>query len=225
MVFLLLNWKSGLAANRPIYLLSPKAREGTHSLPMITFETVADRIDFSVCDTLMFTSKQAVVTAEAIDPNWKKFPSIAIGPATRRQIERLGGSVIFQPENFYGEQLAKDIVSFLHDRRILYLRPEKISFESKEYLHSSGIELQEQTIYRTSCIQYRSDHQPPESSVIIFTSPSTIHCFLANFNWKQSYTAVVIGQSTKTHLPAESSYVVADEPLIDACLEKALALP
>jgi len=224
MGFLSLSWRSGLTVKRPIYLLSPKVKEGVNSLPMISFETVAERIDFSACDTLMFTSKQAVMTAEAIDPEWKKIPCIAIGPATRKQIEVLGGRVIFQPKHFYGEHLAKDIASFFKDRHILYLRPEKVSFESKAYLQKSGIELQEQIIYKTSCIEYASERQPPESSVIIFTSPSTIRCFLGNFNWLKSYTAVVIGQSTKEHLPEESHYVVAEEPMIDACIEKALTL-
>ena len=44
-----------------IYLLSPLKKEGTISLPMISFEIVANSIDFSKCDTLMFTSKQAVL--------------------------------------------------------------------------------------------------------------------------------------------------------------------
>ncbi|HHO65026.1 MAG TPA: uroporphyrinogen-III synthase, partial [Epsilonproteobacteria bacterium] len=67
---------------RPVYLLSPIKREGTLSLPMIRFETVVNKIDFSECDTLMFTSKQAVKTADEIDPGWKHYPCIAIGGAT-----------------------------------------------------------------------------------------------------------------------------------------------
>jgi len=149
---------------------------------------------------------------------------VAIGPATKRQIERLGGRVIFQPENYYGKELAGDIANFFRDRHILYLRPEKISFDSKKYLNKSGIVLQEQIIYRTSCLSYAPSEQPPESSIIIFTSPSTIHCFLKNFTWLESYTAVVIGQSTKVHLPENSDFVVSDTPLIDACIEKASKL-
>lgn len=213
-----------MKAKRPIYLLSPQPKEGVKSLPMITFDRTAKRIDFSTCDTLMFTSKQAVITANSIDAEWKTIPSIAVGPATKRQIEMLGGNVIFYPENFYGEQLAEDIASFFQDRHILYLRPKKITFDSKGYLAKRGIMLQEQIIYETSCLHYAAEEQPPESSVIIFTSPSTIHCFLKNFEWLSSYSAVVIGQSTKVHLPAGSDYVVSDQPLIDACVEKALQL-
>jgi len=172
----------------------------------------------------MFTSKQAVITAESIDPEWKKIPAIAIGPATKKQIEMLDGNVIFHPEDFYGEQLAEDIASFFQDRHILYLRPKKITFDSKGYLAKKGIVLQEQIIYETSCLHYTTEDQPPEHSVIIFTSPSTIRCFLENFDWLSSYTAVVIGQSTKIYLPKECDFAVADQPLIDACIEKALQL-
>ena len=208
----------------PIYLLSPLKKEGTISLPMITFERIADRIDFSHCDTLMFSSKQAVVTAESIDQKWKEIPCIAIGSATKKEIERLGGSVIYHPAHFYGEQLAQDIKKFFRKRHILYLRPEKVSFDSKSFLHESGIELLEQVIYRTSCVTHAKESQPPEHSIIIFTSPSTIHCFLKQFEWLPEYTAVVIGRSTKVHLPEMSRYHVAEEPLIDACVKKALEL-
>lgn len=219
-----LSWRRGLNTKRSIYLLSPKAKKGVLSLPMITFKSTAKRIDFSACDTLMFSSKQAVITAESIDPEWKTIPAIAVGPATKKQIEILGGEVIFYPQNFYGEQLAEDIASFFNDRNILYLRPKIIIFDSRGYLAKRGITLQEQIIYETSCLHYAREDQPPESSVIIFTSPSTIRCFLENFEWLSSYTAVVIGQSTKMHLPKECDFAVADQPLIDACIEKALEL-
>jgi uroporphyrinogen-III synthase len=188
---------------------------------MIRFEKVVDRIDFSHCDTLMFTSKQAVVTADAIDPAWKSYPVIAIGPATKRQVEALGGEVIYHPAKYYGEVLAQDIAQQFRKRRILYLRPETVSFDSKHFLAQAGIELQEQIIYRTACVRYERQDRPPPSSIVIFTSPSTIRCFLENFEWDSSYTAVVIGESTKVHLPPGARYTVAARPMIDACIETA----
>jgi uroporphyrinogen-III synthase len=204
-----------------IYLLSPTAREGTLSLPMIDFAITAEHIDFSSCDTLIFTSKQAVITADQIDPSWKGYPCIAIGPATKKQIEQLGGKVIYQPKDFYAETLSKDLIELFHDKRLLYLRPKEVSFDSKGFLEKNGIMLEEQIIYETSCIHYNANEKPQEGSVIIFTSPSTIHCFLENFNWHESYTAVVIGKATKIHLPKNAKYVVADEPLIRSCILKA----
>ncbi len=207
--------------SRAIYLLSPTPKEGTIALPMIDFSVTAESIDFSQSDTLIFTSKQAVVTADKIDPSWKNYPCIAIGPATKKQIEDLGGEVIYYPRSFYGETLSQDIAEFFRNKKLLYLRPKEISFDSKSFLKKEGITLQEQIIYETSCINYTLKEKPSKNAIIIFTSPSTIHCFLKNFDWNESYTAVVIGKATKVHLPKNVEYVVADEPLINACINKA----
>jgi len=209
---------------RAIYLLSPTPRSGTCPLPMIQFRRVADTIDFSQCDTLMFTSKQAVIVADTIDKKWKEYPSVAIGPATKKQIEMLGGEVIYHPTSFYGKSLGSDIAAYFSKRKILYLRPKEISFDSKGFLSKEGIVLQEQIIYETECVRYGVDAKPPQGAIIIFTSPSTIHCFLKNFTWEESYMAIVIGEATKVHLPEEAVYMVADEPLIASCIEKAKSL-
>ncbi len=204
-----------------IYLLSPLKRDKTISLPMIRFETTATEIDFSNIDTLMFTSKQAVVTADEIDKNWKNYPSIAIGGATKAKIEELGGEVIFYPKNFYGKELAYGIKEFFSHRDILYLRPQKISFDSRGFLEKEGIKLNEQIIYKTLCREYTLQDKPVEGATIIFTSPSTINCFFKNFSWDSSWTAILIGKATKAHLPKYCKYKIADRPLIDSCIEKA----
>jgi len=206
-----------------VYLTSPLRKEGVFSLPMIRFETVTDRIDYQGCDTLMFTSKQAVVCAEELDPDWKRFPAVAIGPATASRIRELGGTVLHQPEKFYGKSLAEDLAGFFRERRLLYLRPETVSFDSRAYLEQAGIELREQIIYRTACRHYRAEEAPPPNSIIVFTSPSTIHCFLKNFLWREDYRAVVIGTATLEHLPEGCRYAVAQTPSIDACVAKARA--
>ena len=207
-----------------IYLLSPLKKEGTLSLPMISFSIVAKDIDFLDINTLMFTSKQAVVSANSIDSSWKNYPSIAIGKATKAKIEELGGEVIYNPKKFYAEELAKDIGMFFRDKKILYLRPEEVSFNSKVYLKKAGFELKEQIIYKTSCKNYPKEQQPLKNSVIIFTSPSTIHCFFKNFEWDCSYTAILIGKATKEHLPKWCKFWVADEPLISSCIKKAVEI-
>lgn len=207
--------------NGMIYLLSPLPKEGTIHLPMIRFSLLASTIDLSRSDTLMFTSKQAVKSVEALNPEWKKYPCLAIGSATAKEIRSLGGEVFYQPKSFYGKTLGHDIITIFKDKKILYLRPKEVSFDSKNFLQEKGLEIQEQIIYETFCISYEKKEKPVKDAIIIFTSPSTIHCFLKNFEWDESYTAVVIGESTRIHLPAHARYEVADTPLINACILKA----
>ena len=204
-----------------IYLLSPTSKIDTIHLPMIRFSLLDVQIDFSTCDTLMFSSKQAVKSADLLNPLWKNIPCLAIGKATANTIESLGGKVIYQPKTFYAETLAEDIVLKFKDKNILYLRPKDISFDSKTFLKKAGLILQEQIIYETSCVPYESKDKPLKNAIIIFTSPSSIHCFLENFAWDESYIAIVIGEATKKYLPTNAQYKVADMPLIDSCIAKA----
>ncbi|MDQ7047973.1 MAG: uroporphyrinogen-III synthase [Sulfurovum sp.] len=116
-----------------IYLLSPNAKEGCLHLPMIVFSIVKQNLTFEGYELLMFTSKQAVISAERLNPKWKDIPCLAIGSATAKQIETLGGTVAYQPKSFYGEALNQDIVTKFKEKKILYLRPKQVSFDSKGF--------------------------------------------------------------------------------------------
>lgn len=207
-----------------IYLLSPIPTEGCVHLPMISFTLIEEELELDAYDLLMFTSKQAVKSAEALNKNWKEIPCLAIGASTAEEIKRLGGTVWYQPRSFYGKSLSEDIMEKFSDKNILYLRPKVVSFDSKKFLAQAGIIIEEKIIYETTCIKYTKESAPKENAIVIFTSPSTIHCFLENFAWDDSYTAIVIGEATKEHLPADVQYEVADIPQIDACISKAKRL-
>jgi len=204
-----------------IYLLSASTFVGTIHLPMISFCTLEQVLELDGYDMLMFTSKQAVKSAENLNSKWKKIPTLAIGKATARQITLLGGEVIYQPDNFYAKSLNGEIIRRFKDKKILYLRPHTVSFDSKSFLAKEGIVLDEKIIYKTTCLRYTKEQQPSKNAIIIFTSPSTIKCFLKNFDWDVSYIAVAIGEATKGYLPKNCRYEVADVPSIDACVAKA----
>jgi len=207
-----------------IYLLSPEVKRGCIHLPVITFNTFETTIILDTYNLLMFTSKQAVVSIESINKDWKKIPSIAIGNATAKQIEKYGGTVAYMPETFYAKNLTEDIVNKFKHKNILYLRPKEVSFDSKVFLASKDIVLHEKIIYETSCITYSQEEKPKKNAIIIFTSPSTIRCFLKNFTWDKSYHAIVIGEATKKYLPKNIKVSVADAPSIEACIKKAKSL-
>ena len=204
-----------------IYLLSPTPQEETTALPMIAFTLLDEVLETAKYDLLMFTSKQAVMSAELLNPKWKEVPCLAIGKATAKQIEALGGTVAYHPKSFYGEALALDIVNYFKEKKILYIRPKEVSFDSRAFLEKAGIELDEKVIYETTCQGYEKRDRPQKGAIIIFTSPSTIHCFLKNFDWDESYTAIVIGEATKVHLPKQVKVFVANTPLISSCIAKA----
>jgi uroporphyrinogen-III synthase len=206
------------------YLLSPTPKSGVISLPMIAFETFEIELCFEGVDLLLFTSKQAVKSAELLNPAWKNFPAIAIGSATAKMVRSLGGEVCYQAKKFYGEVLSEEIATRFKEKKLLYLRPQKVAFDAKASLQKRGVLVQEKILYKTLCCLYPKEQNPPQGSTIIFTSPSTIHCFLENFGWDCSYVAIVIGETTKRHLPNDAICKVAKEPTIEACLQRALGV-
>ncbi len=206
-----------------IYLTSPKKVDNKDiiHLPMIKFNLIASKLSLDDIDVLIFTSKQAVKFADTIDKRWKDYPSIAVGEATKEMIEKMGGKVLFFPKNYYSKELSKEIIEKLSDKKLLYIRPKVVNFDTKGYLSSHGIFIKEDIIYETSCINYDSSKKPKKDSIIIFTSPSTIRCFLNNFGWDSSYIAIVIGESTREHLPLNVKYYVASKPTISSTIKKA----
>lgn len=223
MVKALWRWIKNLMP-RKTFLLSPTPFEGIDNLPMIEFNLVANSLAVDGRDTLIFTSKQAVQSAYSIDQNIIHYPALTIGSATQKAFESLGGKVLYSANKFYGRELAKDIEKYFRHKKLLYLRPKKVSTDIKQLLQNSSIDIQEQMIYETSCRSYNQTTKPPKDSIIIFTSPSTIRCFLENFQWESSYIAIVIGEATLKHLPLNARYAIATEPLIKSCIEKALEI-
>ena len=47
---------------------------------------------------------------------------------------------------------------------------------------------------------------------------------MENFGWDESYKAVEIGEASKVHLPPNALCFVANEPLIESCVERAKGL-
>jgi uroporphyrinogen-III synthase len=204
-----------------IYLLSPHPHEGTIHLPMISFSLLSQTLELDAYDLLIFTSKQAVRSANDLNKNWKNIPCIAIGNATATEIESLGGTVYYKPKNFYTKTLSTDVKTKFKNKKLIYLRPKDVFFDLKGSLANNDVFIDEKMIYNTSCIAYKKHEKPPCNAIIIFTSPSTIKCFLRNFSWNHSYIAIVIGESTKKHLPLNARYEIADKPLIKECILKA----
>ena len=66
--------------------------------------------------------------------------------------------------------LSCDIAQFFRDRKLLYLRPKEVSFDSKGFLEKEGIVLHEQIIYETSCVVYSREEKPVKDAIIIFVS-------------------------------------------------------
>lgn len=203
-----------------IYLCSPKVTEGTVALPVIGFTLLKNSINLDTYDSLICSSKQAIIFLDGINKKWKEKQILAVGSQTAKVAKELGAKNIYFPKEFYGQELAKDIIKNFSNRKILYIRAEVVSFDAKSFLEQEGVFIDEFALYKTNCIEYQ-DYKLAKNSIIIFTSPSTIECFLKSFEWQEGYRAVAIGKKTMQYLPKHINATLAKEPTIASCLETA----
>ena len=210
---------------RPIYLVSvtPSGEKGIIDLPFLATKWLHPTISLEQVDGIIFTSKKGVEALERIAPEWKRLPVLCVGVATRKQAEELGGKVL-AAGNGYGD----NVYELIHDRfktlRWLYARPGVIASDFAERLRREGTVVEEAVVYETVC-QADTLQTPPieTNAVLIFTSPSAVHCFQSRFNFHPDQHIVVIGRTTEKSLPNIPVHV-APEPTVASCIALAKKL-
>ena len=196
-----------------IYLLSNQKFDGVENLPVIEIEYKNIDIDFDV-DYLLFTSKNGVIGIDKISDKWKKIPSICIGEPTANKVKELGGIVQYVASKSYGDELAKEILINFSPSKILFPRAKKVLSNIIDVLKDNNFDIIDTIIYETKC--KKLDYIPKEG-IFIFTSPSTIKCFLSQTNWKPTYKAIAIGEKTASFFDGE--IVTSNIQTIENCIK------
>ena len=208
---------------REIFILSDTQIEGAKSLPLITQHFFSPSLNLKAYDYLIFTSKRGVDAIDRITKEWKDLPSFAVGEATAKYIDKLGGKVAGVSSG-YGEDLAKMIARSSQKGRYLVVRPKRVVTVVAKLLQERGIEAEEAILYETMCEDCQKLQKPPKGSVIIFSSPSTVECFMRCFGWDESYKAIAIGKKTAKALPPFIKAHIPQTPTLGACVELAKKL-
>lgn len=207
-----------------IYVLSDKKTKWAKNLPVFEIQTITKQIDFSKYDALIFTSKNGVKALNASGEKWKKIPSYVIAPQTAKLVLDLGGKVKFVGKEKHGNEFAHELIEHLKDKKVLYLRSEKIVSDLISILNTNGVECEDIVVYKTVCKKFKKKIKLPKGSTVIFSSPSTIECFLQNCEWDSSYKAISIGHTTEQYFPPYITPVLADTTSLDACVRKAIEI-
>ncbi len=204
-----------------IFVLSQKRYEGVKNLPVIVFDYYDKEVDIRPYDALIFTSKNGVFALDQINGCWKSKDIYSIGTGTSQAVRELGGRIVYEAKSSYGDHFAREIRKRLYGKKVLFLRPKVVTSSLNTILLDAGVMLDEEIIYETRCNDCHNLTSPPEGSVIIFSSPSTITCFFRCFDWDESYKAVVIGEKTASFMPQDIPFVLSEKQTIPACVETA----
>ncbi len=206
-----------------IYILSDKKFKGALNLPVIKINFLDVDVDIKKYDALIFTSKNGVEAIDRIDKNWKEKEIYSIGSGTTNYLLSKGKTPVYTAKSSYGNDFANEIKDKLKDKKVLFLRAKKVTSNLNSILLNYNVDLDEKIVYETICNQDKLQ-SPKKGSVIIFSSPSTIECFLKIFKWNESYKAVVIGVKTASFMPENIKYTLSKQQNIPSCIELAKTL-
>ncbi|MFA5453947.1 MAG: uroporphyrinogen-III synthase [Sulfurimonas sp.] len=207
-----------------IYVLNDKKVKWAKNLPVIKIETIKVNIDFSQYDALIFTSKSAVHSLNSYNKEWKTKPIYAIAPQTAKVASNFGAKIKFVSKEKHGDEFANELIPLLKNKKVLYIRGSKVVTNLVDTLNSNSVICDEAIVYQTVCVNFKKKITLPKKSIIIFSSPSTIECFLKNTDWDESYRAISIGHTTQKYFPSYIIPAVSETTSLDSCVKKAIEL-
>jgi uroporphyrinogen-III synthase len=211
-------------SQKNIYILSDKKVKHAQNFPQISTKLLKQDIDLDSYDGIIFTSKSGIKSLNKMTSQWKQIPAYVIAPQTAKTLKWEGGKLEYVGKHKHGDEFAKELIPMLQGKKILYVSGKKTVSNLVDILNSNGVQCDQKVIYETLCKEYPNKIQLPKKSIIIFSSPSTIECFLKNAHWDDSFTAISIGETTAQYFPEYIKPIISENTSLDGCVQKALQL-
>lgn len=209
---------------KKIYLFATSKSKNTINIKSLDVRFLKPDIDFSKYDYLIITSKQTVKALEQYDKkDFIEIPALCVSVKTANVYKEFGGKILSSGDG-YGDNLIKNIKEFPLKTRWLYLRAELIASDFVQRSRDEGYNIDEEILYVSECSQEILDVRVDDDSTLIFTSPSSIECFLKNNSIHPNAKIIVIGKTTANFLPDNVEYVVSESTSIESCVELALKI-
>lgn len=207
--------------SKKIYLFSTTSHEDAISINSLDITFFKQDIDFSVYDYLIITSKQAVNTLKQYNKDdYIDKKALCVSDASAKHYRSLGGTIL-ESSFGYGDDLKDIIKKYPQDTRWLYIHAKVTASDFSKELIKDGFNIQSVVGYESVCSKEILDFRDPGNSVLIFTSPSSVECYLKNNTIKKDNIVIVIGKTTAKALPTGIKYKVSELRSIDSCIELA----
>ncbi|SET69871.1 uroporphyrinogen III methyltransferase / synthase [Lacrimispora sphenoides] len=151
----------------------------------------------------------------------------AVGPATRKAIEKRGIRVTYMPEKYYGMELGKGIAAMAQpEDKVLVLIPNETDSELANYLSITNVHMKAVPLYD---IIYEENEQVciEETDIVTFTSASTVRSFVKTMKDMDFHKvqAVCIGELTAKEAALHGMKITAaKEATIDSLIERVIEI-
>ncbi len=210
--------------NKKIYLFSISSHPDAVSINSLDITFFQPDIDFSKYDALIITSKQASkALTQYAKESYIHLPSLCVSVASAKSYEELGGTVL-DIGGGYGDNLVAKIKSYPKKKKWLYLRAKVVASDFVSLCQKEGYDVDEAVVYESDCSQAIAEAEVEKNAILIFTSPSSVNCFLKNHTFTQDQSIIVIGKTTAKTVPDGVNYLLSDKTSIQSCIEIAKAL-
>lgn len=209
---------------RQIYLFATSKHPDAISAQSLQVRFLKPQINFSDYDYLIVTSKQTIKALEQYKrENFINIPALCVSKKTADAYKGFGGKILSFGDG-YGDNLVKHIEEKSKEKRWLYLRAESIVSDFVARCRADGYDIDEEILYVSECSNEGMEIEVKENPILIFTSPSSIECFLKTHTIEADAKVVVIGETTAKALPDAIEYKISEKTSIDSCIEMALTL-
>jgi len=209
---------------RPIYLFSISSHPNAVSIPSLTVKLFKPQIDFSKYDYLIITSKQVCESLKQYETqSYINKPALCVSQASAASYKDLGAHVLATGGG-YGDDLVEKIKEYPIDTKWLYLRAKIVASNFRQICTSDGYNIDEVIVYESDCSSEIYSVSVQESATLIFTSPSSLTCFLKTHLLSVDNTIIVIGKTTAKALPKGVKYHISEKTTIESCIELAYGL-
>ncbi len=207
-----------------IYITNEKKILGIKNLDFLELIFFKRDIDFSIFSYLIFTSKNAIKALDSYCISWKKIPCLCISSQTSKTLEKHGGKLALDAKaknaKDFAEKIKNKLKSGIKNKKVLYLRANKIATNLKILLESN-VDFHEEIIYES---KLKKDYKKvifDKNDIVIFTSALRVKYFFKLYKWRSDMLAICIGEHTKSVLKKDVKFKLSLEPSFASCIEMA----
>jgi uroporphyrinogen-III synthase len=207
---------------KQIYLFSISSHPHANSINSLDIKLLKPEINFSNYDYFIITSKQtSEVLKQYVNPDLK--PALCVSVASAKSYEDMGGEVL-DIGGGYGDNLVSKIKEYPKSKKWLYLRAKVVASDFVSICQKDGYDIDEIIVYESGCSKEIWHVEVEDEAILIFTSPSSVNCFLQNHIISPHAKVIVIGKTTAKALPKNVKYILSSKTSIDSCIDIAKTL-
>lgn len=208
--------------SKKIYLFATSKSKHAVNVRSLDVGYLKPDIDFSGYDYLVITSKQTIEALKQYDKDdFIDIGTICVSEKTANAYKKFGGKVVAVGDG-YGDSLYYKIKELPKESRFLYLRANIVVSDFVPRCIAEGYNIDEKILYESGCSDDILNIRVEDDSTLIFTSPSSIECFLKNNSIHPDAKVIVIGTTTAKSLPKGVEYMLSKDTSIESCIELAL---